>query len=85
MRDEREAEIPSAGLFVFADPETGEQLIVDTSNQGLKRDFTATISAENNWLSNEIAAAGADLLAIGTREDYVPKLHSFFKRRERAK
>lgn len=85
MRDEHETDIPSIGLIAFDDPETGEQLIVDTSNRLAMRDFTAKISAENSWLENEIGAAGADLLSIGSRDDYVPKLHAFFKRRERTK
>jgi hypothetical protein len=85
MRDEREIEIPSVGLIVFDDPETGDQMIVDTSNRAVVRDFKTKMNAENSWLENELRAAGADLLSIGNRDDYVPKLHAFFKRREQTK
>jgi uncharacterized protein (DUF58 family) len=85
LRDEREVEVPPVGLVVFNDPETGEQMTVDTSNRTSVDRFAEAISTETTWLENEIAAAGADLLTIGSRDDYVPKLHAFFKRRERSR
>ncbi len=84
MRDERETNLPSLGLATFNDPETGELLVVDTSSKSLQRQLRAAIRDEEEWLARETALCGADLLYIGSRDDYVTKLHGFFQRRERA-
>jgi len=83
-RDEREIDIPALGLITFTDPETGECRVLDTSNKNLRRDLAVDIRSGTEWLDHEIKAMGADLIHLGSRDDYVAKLHAFFRRRERA-
>ncbi|MBN1425027.1 DUF58 domain-containing protein [Candidatus Fermentibacteria bacterium] len=85
LRDEKEAALPSLGLVVFTDPETGEQVVVDTTIHGARQRLAAQATESVAWLARETAAAGADLLEIGSSEDYVTKLHRFFRSRERAR
>lgn len=85
LRDEREGALPPLGLVVFTDPETGELVAIDTSLRGVRERLAARTTESADWLTRETAAAGADLLAIGSSEDYVTKLHRFFRRRERAR
>lgn len=85
LRDEKEAALPSVGVVVVTDPETGETIAVDTSLRASRQHVAGEASRSAQWLSREATAAGADLLAIGSSEDYVGTLHRFFRRRERAR
>ncbi len=85
MRDERETDLPPLGLMVFTDPETGDVAIMDTSNKASVQQLQREMKQDEEWFAREVAACGADLLSIRSRDDYVTKLHAFFKRRELVK
>jgi uncharacterized protein (DUF58 family) len=80
LRDPREAEVPAAGLVAFADPETGERVVADTSRPEVRRalqapGFPAALSA--------FKKTRVDALALSTGESYERPLSGFFKARER--
>lgn len=85
LRDEKEAALPSLGVVLFTDPETGTQVVVDTALQEARSRLASQAAESAAWLARETATSGADLLEIGSSEDYVTKLHRFFRRRERVR
>lgn len=81
INDIMEAELPDIGLLFLNDPETGENLWIDTSLKAVRQRF------RDNWLSdrerlNEIfTRCGVDNVTIFTGEDYVRPLMNLFKKR----
>ncbi len=69
--DPREVELPDAGLMVFQDAETGEQLYVDTGNATFRRRFLEAAAQREAALKENMVRAGVDLYAISTEEDLV--------------
>lgn len=69
--DPREVALPSAGLIVVEDAETGEQLYVDTGNPEFRRRFVEAAARREQALKTDLQRAGVDLFAISTEEDLV--------------
>jgi uncharacterized protein (DUF58 family) len=70
--DRREFELPDAGLVVVEDTETGEQLLVDTSDPEHRRRLHAAGVQRERALAQATARAGVDLYTIATDDDLVP-------------
>jgi uncharacterized protein (DUF58 family) len=70
--DRREFELPAAGLVVVEDAETGEQLLVDTSDPELRRRLRAAGVERQQVLHQATARAGVELHTIATDDDLVP-------------
>ncbi len=83
LDDPRERELPPAGLIELEDPETGERLVVDTSARSFRRRFAALAHQERGALQQSLRRLGADVVRVGTSDDYAHTLAEFFKRRER--
>lgn len=69
--DVREVELPNIGLIVTEDSETGEQLLVDTSNPDFRRRFFDAAQRRNEILNSDLKRAGVDLYAISTEDNLV--------------
>jgi uncharacterized protein (DUF58 family) len=83
LRDPRESELTDVGLVTFEDPETGQQLVVDTSNRRLRERFHAAALARSAALHAELRQTGADVLTVGTDEGLLPTLVRFLDDRQR--
>jgi uncharacterized protein (DUF58 family) len=79
--DQREAELPDAGLLRLVDAETNETLLIDSSNKNTREIY------KNNWLRHErtlkdiFARCGVDKARIRSDESYVKPLMFLFKKR----
>jgi len=69
--DAREVGLVDAGIVVMQDAETGEQLVVDTSDPGFRRRFQEAAAARDEHLRTSIRRAGADLYDVSTDDDIV--------------
>jgi uncharacterized protein (DUF58 family) len=69
--DTREVELVDAGVVVMQDAETGEQLLVDTSDPRFRRRFAAAAEARQEELRSSIRRAGVDLYDVSTDDDLV--------------
>jgi uncharacterized protein (DUF58 family) len=69
--DSREVELVDAGLVLMQDSETGEQLLVDTSDPRFRRRFRAAAEARQEELRSSIRRVGADLYDVSTDDDLV--------------
>jgi uncharacterized protein (DUF58 family) len=81
--DPRELELPAAGLVTFADPETGRQLEVQTSDPGLRRDYAAAAEAQRAAIATSLRHAGAAHLQLRTDRDWITDVVKFVVARRR--
>jgi uncharacterized protein (DUF58 family) len=69
--DAREVGLVDAGLVVLQDAETGEQLLVDTSDTRFRKRFQEAARARDEQLRSAIRRAGVDLYDVSTDDDIV--------------
>jgi uncharacterized protein (DUF58 family) len=69
MVDPREYELPDAGLLFAQDAETGEQLLVDSSDPELRRRLLALAAERDAAIRRAAAAARVDLHVVSTADD----------------
>jgi uncharacterized protein (DUF58 family) len=81
ISDPREREIPDVGLVTFEDPETGRQLMVDTTSAKLRRRFKEAAEQQRLDLNARLVGSGAAVAELTTGEELLPQLVSFFERR----
>ncbi|MCU0491146.1 MAG: DUF58 domain-containing protein [Chloroflexaceae bacterium] len=81
VRDPRERELPDVGMITLEDPETGGQLIVNTSDRKLRERFRQAALAQDETLRRELARSGVDMLALSTAEDLLPAMLRFLHSR----
>jgi uncharacterized protein (DUF58 family) len=81
--DPREMELPDVGRVVLEDAETGERLMVNTSDRRTRVRFAENMAALHDELPSTFARVGVDTITLETNTDYVPALRRFFHNRER--
>jgi uncharacterized protein (DUF58 family) len=69
--DPREYELPDAGLLFVEDAETGEQLLVDSSDPELRRRLFAVTQDQDAAIRHGVAQARAVLHVVSTEDDLV--------------
>ncbi len=69
--DPREYELPDAGLLFVQDAETGEQMLVDSSDPELRRRLLAVTEAQDAAVRQGVAQARAVLHLVSTEDDLV--------------
>jgi uncharacterized protein (DUF58 family) len=74
LSDPLDQQLPALGLVPLQDRETGEQLLVDCQDPGLRLRYAALAAERDASLQSQLAAAGADTLELSTDEDLVPAL-----------
>jgi uncharacterized protein (DUF58 family) len=75
--DPRELELPAAGLVTFADPETGRELEVQTSDAKLRQDYAAAAQRQRAAIATGLRRAGAAHLQLRTDRDWLSDVVSF--------
>jgi uncharacterized protein (DUF58 family) len=80
VRDPREQELPNAGELWLVDPETGQQLRVDTRSRKLRDRFAAAAAAEREELARTFASLGIRHHVLGTSGDWLRSLAVFLRR-----
>ncbi|MDZ7725809.1 MAG: DUF58 domain-containing protein [candidate division KSB1 bacterium] len=81
ITDPREVDLPDVGFIELEDAETGETFLLDTSNPGVRSDFTEkthTAVAEREKLFRSL---DVDTVDIRTDQSYVEPLIRFFRMR----
>ncbi|MFM2360956.1 MAG: hypothetical protein RLY16_2949 [Bacteroidota bacterium] len=76
--DRLDIDLPNVGLLQLEDLETGSRQLVDTTDTYVRQQFQDRFLSNAKNVSEYFKKAGADLLHIGTDEDYVKLLQSFF-------
>ena len=81
LADPRESVLAPMGLVRMRDPESGEEIVVDTSSARWRRDYLALRQAQAAGLERFFKANGIDHLDISTAGDYETEMIKFFRRR----
>jgi len=85
VEDPRERELPDVGGVYFQDPETGQQVWVDTSDRKVRERYRELVVARDAELAQMTRRATVDLLHLSTAGSIVDPLVKFvtFRRRRR--
>lgn len=79
--DKRELEIPDIGLIELEDEETGEQILVDTSDETFRKRYRDQMKAHEEQLMHSLRKTKIDMVPILTDEPFDVPLKKFFKYR----
>jgi uncharacterized protein (DUF58 family) len=84
--DPAEHRLPNIGLVPFQDAETGEQLLIDTSDPAFRRRFMAAAEQLQQAQRDSFARVGVDCLELSTEDDLLDAIVRFAQlRRQRAR
>lgn len=83
LLDPMELELPDLGLIPIRDAETGEQLMVDTSDAGFRKRFARIAAQREAELRAALVHAGVDTLELSTDDDLVNAIMRFADLRKR--
>jgi uncharacterized protein (DUF58 family) len=75
--DPREMDLPAAGLVTFVDPESGEQLEVQTSDAQLRYRYASAAREQRDQIATMLRRAGADHLQLRTDSDWLADITRF--------
>jgi uncharacterized protein (DUF58 family) len=82
ITDPREREIPDVGVVTFEDPESGEQILVDTRSAHLRARFQEAAVVQRETIRADLLRARAAIAELSTAAEVVPQLVAFIKQRE---
>lgn len=83
LLDPLELELPDVGLVLLRDPETGEQLHVDTRDTAFRHRYARLAAQREAQLRDSLMRAGADTLELATDDDLLDALVRFMELRGR--
>jgi uncharacterized protein (DUF58 family) len=79
LNDPAETALPDAGLVSFNDPETGENIIINTSRKAVRQLWMEYMHRERRKLTDLLNKAGVDLVELYTNKDVVEPLMKLFE------
>ena len=83
VRDPREQELADVGRLRLVDPETGQQLTVDTGDRRVRERFAVAAADERRELVGLLTSAGVRHVAVSTEGDWLRPLAGFLRMQER--
>lgn len=83
VTDPREGELPDVGIVTLEDPESGEQLIVDTADRRLRERFREAARAQAERIDRLLTSRGARRVIASTDAALLPTLLELLDRRRR--
>ncbi|MHC4700312.1 MAG: DUF58 domain-containing protein, partial [Planctomycetota bacterium] len=83
VRDRAEVALPGAGLIEFADAETGQIILVDTSSRRFRNQYSGTSAQRFDELKNMLRTINVDCISISTDKPYIQDLVRFFHMRHK--
>jgi uncharacterized protein (DUF58 family) len=81
--DPRESDLPDVGVLTFEDPETGEQLTVDTADHRLRERFRDAAAKQSTRIETTLRSCGAEVVHLGTDGGLLSAMASFLDARRR--
>lgn len=83
VRDPAEVALPRAGLVEWADAETGQVRLVDTSSGAFRRRYATRQTERFERLEGTLRSIGVDCIGVRTDRPYIHDLVKFFHMRRR--
>lgn len=81
VTDPREVNMPDVGFIELEDAETGEEILIDTSDPAFRKQFAELGGKERAERDLCFKQLGMDSVEIFTDKDYIEPLVRFFKKR----
>ncbi len=85
LTDVNEVEIPDVGYIYLEDEETGEQVLVNTSDKEFRKIYVNEIKKINSNITKDMKKLNVDMIPVSTDKPFYVPLRNFFKIRERRK
>ena len=82
VTDKRESDLPDVGLIELEDEESGEQILVDTSDPMIRENYRNIAEKSEKELGTKLKKVKIDVVRIMTDEPYEMPLKKFFKARK---
>jgi uncharacterized protein (DUF58 family) len=79
--DQRDRELPPAGLIRMEDAESGTVKWVDAADKKIQQYYTRRFMEHAQYCKTAFIKSGASLISVQTDEDYIKALQGFFARR----
>ncbi len=83
IMDRFEMELPALGRLVLRDAETGDVVVVNTSDKAGRERFATQTARTREELARLFRSAGVDCIQLRTDQPYAAALGRFFETRER--
>lgn len=83
VTDPREEVLPNVGLVCVRDAETGEEVIVDTASQAVRRDYQLAAVSRAKEREQIFRRSRVDAIHVRTDRPYVEEIYRFFRMREK--
>jgi len=83
ITDPREQKIPDVGLIELEDEETGEQILVDTSDKEFRESYSQLVAENDLQFFTKMKKNKIDAIELSTDQDFAIPLKQLFKRRGR--
>jgi uncharacterized protein (DUF58 family) len=83
LDDPRDLALPDVGLIALQDAETGEQILLDTGDSRLRREFEERATAARRERDRMLRGVDVDAVVVRTDRPYTEALLRFFRMRER--
>lgn len=83
IQDPREKKLPDVGLIELEDSETGEKMLINTSDKSFRSKYEKLIAEEDEKRNRIFRKIGADSIDIWSDRSYIKPLYAFFKMRSR--
>lgn len=83
LQDPAERELPDIGPARLEDPETGERVVVDTSDPAVRAAFADRVARDDEARRRLFGRLGLDEIVVHTEDGYVEALLEFFRARAR--
>lgn len=83
VEDPLERELPDVGLLAVRDPETGREVLVDTSRLAARQRYAERMAQERARVREALTRFGVDQVSLTCGADAGPALVRFLKRRAR--
>lgn len=84
LNDKREQSLPDVGLIELEDEETGEQVIVDTSDPRVREQYRKICSKQQANQKHLFRQLGVDVINVNTHEDFEIPLRGYFRAKVKA-
>ncbi len=79
--DPIEKKLPKVGKVYLRDPESGDEILVNTSNSNVRMGYEKLSKRYREGMRSYFKKHGIDHLQVSTEKDYLADLHALFQRR----
>lgn len=81
INDKFEDELPDLGLVPLRDAETGEEVLIDTSSEKVRKEYQKKREKAKYQLRDQFMRMKIDMIELETNASYIRPLMTFFRRR----